>query len=99
MYVVEIKANSNEIVLGQRKDLYKKEMWLKDFNIIDHNKILENTEVCTKVRYKSEGILSRISLFEDNIKVEFYEDVFAITPGQSAVFYENDNVIGGGIIM
>ena len=99
MYVVEIKANSNEIVLGQRKDLHKKEMWVKGFNIIDHNKVLENTEVFTKVRYKSEGILSRINLFEDKIKVEFYEDVFAITPGQSAVFYENDDVIGGGIIM
>ena len=55
-------------------------------------------EVVTKVRYKDKG--SHSSMYNDDrgIRVKFYEDAKSIAPGQSAVFYEGEDVIGGGII-
>jgi tRNA-specific 2-thiouridylase len=55
-------------------------------------------EALTKIRYKDKGALSDLSVYENGLKVRFYEKVKGIAPGQSAVFYENNDVIGGGII-
>jgi tRNA-specific 2-thiouridylase len=55
-------------------------------------------EALTKIRYKDKGALSNLFTYETGINVRFYEDVKGVAPGQSAVFYENDDVIGGGII-
>jgi tRNA-specific 2-thiouridylase len=52
----------------------------------------------TKIRYKDKGALSNIYPENGNMKVRFYEHVKGIAPGQSAVFYEGDDVLGGGII-
>jgi len=98
MYVVNINASKNEITLGRREDIQKKEMWVKNLNLIKYNPIPQGFEVKTKVRYRSEAILSILFQEKDKIKVIFNDDVFAITPGQSAVFYEEDDLIGGGII-
>ena len=99
MYVLKINAKTNEIVLGKRGELYKKELQVKNYHLI--NDIPTNTEieVTTKVRYKSEGVKSTIKIEGSVIKVYFQEEVFAITPGQSAVFYKNDMLLGGGIIV
>ena len=55
-------------------------------------------EVLTKIRYKDKGALSNLFLYENGGNVRFYEDVKGIAPGQSAVFYEGNDVLGGGII-
>ncbi|WP_255785646.1 aminomethyltransferase beta-barrel domain-containing protein [Niabella agricola] len=55
-------------------------------------------EAVTKIRYKDSGTLSNLYMEEDDVKVAFYQDAKGIAPGQSAVFYEGDDVIGGGII-
>jgi tRNA-specific 2-thiouridylase len=55
-------------------------------------------EALTKIRYKDKGALSNLFAYENGIKVRFYSDVKGVAPGQSAVFYEEDDVIGGGII-
>ena len=55
-------------------------------------------EAITKIRYKDKGALSNIYPEHGMMKVRFYENVKGIAPGQSAVFYEGDDVIGGGII-
>ncbi|WP_431211633.1 aminomethyltransferase beta-barrel domain-containing protein [Puia sp. P3] len=52
----------------------------------------------TKVRYKDAGTLSNLYPEQDKVRVKFYEKAKSIAPGQSAVFYEGDEVIGGGII-
>lgn len=98
MYVVNIYPKTNEIVLGKRNELYKKELRIKNYNLIKDIPTNSELEVYTKVRYKSEGIKSKIILSESKIKVRFNDGVFAVTPGQSAVFYINDLLIGGGII-
>jgi len=55
-------------------------------------------EAVTKIRYKDKGTLSNIYPEGDKVRVQFYENAKGIAPGQSAVFYEEDDVIGGGII-
>ena len=52
----------------------------------------------TKIRYKDKGALGTLHTYEKGILVRFYEDVKGVAPGQSAVFYEGNDVIGGGII-
>jgi len=99
MYVLNINAKTNEIVLGKRSELYKNELRIKNFNLFQD--IPENSalEVITKVRYKSEGVESTLTLVNGEIIINFTKEVFAITPGQSAVFYINDILLGGGIIV
>jgi len=63
-----------------------------------YEKIDGELEVSTKIRYNNAGTLSRISQHGNKIKVEFYDDAWAIAPGQSAVFFEGNDVVGGGVI-
>ncbi len=73
-------------------------MIVKQINWMKYEGVTEGMEVTTKIRYKDKGALSNLYTYENGVKVRFYEDVKGIAPGQSAVFYENDDVIGGGII-
>ena len=67
-------------------------------NWIKYDGPTEAMEVTTKIRYKDKGAISNLHTYQNGVKVRFYESVKGITPGQSAVFYEGDDVIGGGII-
>jgi tRNA-specific 2-thiouridylase len=98
LYVVEIIPESNTIVLGIKENLTKDTIYVHHYNLIKYPAFPENTSVITKVRYKDKGTKSTISISEDEIKIQFLESVSAVAPGQSAVFYENDDVIGGGFI-
>jgi tRNA-specific 2-thiouridylase len=60
--------------------------------------ITPGMEAITKIRYKDKGAISNLYSEGNQIKVVFYENVKSIAPGQSAVFYEGDDVIGGGVI-
>ncbi len=97
-FVTEIIPESNTIVLGEENDLNKNEMNVAGINWIKYDGITDGMEVLTKIRYKDKGALSTLHMSEKELKVCFYEDVKGIAPGQSAVFYEGDDVIGGGII-
>lgn len=73
-------------------------MQVKKINWIKYDGINDGVETITKIRYKDKGAFSNLYNIEDGVNVEFYEPVKGIAPGQSAVFYEGDDVIGGGII-
>src|SRR6185436_804137 len=98
MFVTEIVPGSNTVVLGTFDDLKKQEMNVRDINLVKYPFIENATEVLTKIRYKDPGTMSTISQNERGINVIFHKKVSAIAPGQSAVFYESDDVIGGGFI-
>lgn len=98
LFVTEIKAESNTIVLGAKEDLQKQEMWVRSFNLIKYENISSGMEALTKIRYKDPGTMSEITRAGDKIKVGFYKKVAGIAPGQSAVFYEGEDIIGGGFI-
>ncbi len=100
MYVTEIRPESNTVVLGDTSDLLKNTMNVIDVNCMKYNNLGIRDEVVTMVRYNSPGTLSDISSDTSGtaVKVNFHANVKGIAPGQSAVFYEGDDVIGGGII-
>jgi len=98
LYVIEIKKDSNELVLGIKDDLGKTSMIVRDYNLVKYNEFNLPSKVRTKIRYRSKAIPSVIHSSNNEIQVDFEETVFGITPGQSAVFYENEDVLGGGII-
>ena len=98
MYVSDINPETNTVTLGEEEDLRKNVMIVGKQNMIKYSEITDGMTAVTKIRYKDKGATSK--LYNDNglIKVEFDSDVKAIAPGQSAVFYEGNDVIGGGNI-
>lgn len=99
LYVIDIKPETNTIVLGKKDELKRNSMKVGGYNLIKYSAIPENSDILTKIRYKDPGTLSRLTVTENFINVTFNSDVNAIAPGQSAVFYENGDVVGGGIIL
>jgi tRNA-uridine 2-sulfurtransferase len=97
-FVTEIIPETNTVVLGHEDDLNRSEMKVTKINWIKYEGISEGMEAVTKIRYKDKGALSNLYTYENGINVRFYEYVKGVAPGQSAVFYEGDDVIGGGII-
>jgi len=98
VYVTSIHPDTNTVVLGDESDLEQNDMLVGKLNMIKYECITEGMETVTRIRYKDKGSLSHIYNAEDGLRVRFYENVKSIAPGQSAVFYEGNDVIGGGII-
>jgi tRNA-uridine 2-sulfurtransferase len=98
VFVTEIIPESNTVVLGEEGELNRLEMKVKGLNWIKYEGITDGMEAVTKIRYKDKGALSNLYAYENGVIVRFYEDVKGVAPGQSAVFYEGDDVIGGGVI-
>jgi tRNA-specific 2-thiouridylase len=99
LYVIEIDEKNNKIVVGEEKDLYKKILIAENTNFISIEKLEKIMEVKAKIRYKHNPAKAIITPIENNkVKVEFKKPQRAPTPGQAVVFYENDEVVGGGFI-
>jgi len=98
LYVTKIIAETNTVVLGDKKDLEMQTMIVKDVNLIKMGEMDNGMEVLTKIRYKDAGTMSTLYVVDDKIEVHFHRPVMAIAPGQSAVFYDGDDLLGGGII-
>ncbi len=98
VFVTKIIPESNTIVLGSEHDLFENNMQVGKLNMIKYDTITPGMEAITKIRYKDAGALGNLYTDGNMVNVRFYEDVKGIAPGQSAVFYEGDDVIGGGVI-
>ncbi|RMG82179.1 MAG: tRNA 2-thiouridine(34) synthase MnmA [Bacteroidetes bacterium] len=98
MYVTEIRPETNTVVLGREEDLVRNGMMVSKVNLMKYEKVADGMEVLTKVRYRDHGAMSILRNLGDQIHVEFLANVKGVAPGQSAVFYEGDDVVGGGII-
>lgn len=98
VFVTEIIPETNTVVLGNEDELQRSEMYVSGINMGKYETISEGMEATTKIRYKDKGALSNLYHENGQVKVSFYESVKGIAPGQSAVFYEGDDVVGGGII-
>ena len=100
MYVTDIKPETNTIVLGKSDDLMKNAMYVGDFNFHKSIELDSTKEYVTMVRYNDPGVLSKAQITSDNeIKVDFLANVRGIAPGQSAVLYDGEDVVAGGIIL
>ncbi|MEL7020997.1 MAG: aminomethyltransferase beta-barrel domain-containing protein, partial [Bacteroidota bacterium] len=99
MYVTEIMPEDNVVVLGTVDELVRNGMMVRGVNHMKYERIPDGLEANTKIRYKDRGTLARLeNVSDDLLSVEFMANVKGVAPGQSAVFYEGDDVIGGGII-
>lgn len=99
LFVVELRPDSNEIVVGEEEDLWRSEMVVENLNWIPFPELLAETEASVKIRYQhAEARALIIPLEGRRALVRFGARQKAITPGQAAVFYQGDLVLGGGII-
>lgn len=98
MFVAEIRPESNTVVLGTEDELIRNRMQVRKINLMKYAQIPNGLEVVTKVRYRDNGTFSLLYPIQEGIEVEFLANVKGIAPGQSAVFYEGNDVVGGGII-
>ena len=99
LFVLGFNKEKNEVIVGEEDKLYKDEILVTDINLLLIDEIKDEMEVEVKTRYSSRLAKARISQEEKNIRVIFDESHRAITPGQSAVFYIDDIVLGGGKIV
>ncbi|MDC0856036.1 tRNA 2-thiouridine(34) synthase MnmA [Candidatus Pelagibacter sp.] len=101
LYVIEINADKNEIIVGEKKFLIKKEIKLKDLNLLVDNDELSK-DIFVKVRSTGKLLQANINIDKDKAKVNLLEDEYGISPGQACVFYqkkpEGFKVLGGGWI-
>ena len=98
LFVLGFNKDKNEVIVGEENDLYKKEITVTDINLLLVDKIDDWIDVQVKTRYSSKVANAKIIQIDNKIKVIFEEPQRAITPGQSAVFYIEDIVLGGGKI-
>ena len=97
--MIEIEAERNRVVVGPLEALRRDGMRVRGLNMIKYARLEGPLEAVTKVRYGGEGTGCVLEQGEEGMRVFFGRGVQAIAPGQAAVFYEGEDVIGGGWIV
>lgn len=98
IFVARLCRADNSIVLADREDLFITHLTASQSNIPDMTRLQANPQVMAYIRYRSEPIPARVRLQENMMQVEFAQPVWGVMAGQSIVLYQNDCVVGGGII-
>ena len=98
VFVVEIRPETNTVVLGDLEDLNRTAMYVRGITWGKAGALPEGAPATVKVRYKDAGTSAQLFREGDLVRVEFDGEVRGIAPGQSAVFYDGDDVLGGGWI-
>jgi tRNA-specific 2-thiouridylase len=100
LYVIQIKGDARQVVVGGQEDLYSKALRTQRVNLIAVEDLHQTMRVGVKIRHRHEAAAATIEKSgPDEILVTFDEPQRAITPGQAAVFYDGDIVVGGGWIV
>jgi tRNA-uridine 2-sulfurtransferase len=100
LYVLQIDAEAKRVMVGEEKDLWRDSLEVREVNWIAWAELREPIEASVKIRYRHEPAAARIEpAGEGNARVRFREPQRAITPGQAAVFYRAEEVLGGGWIL
>jgi len=100
LYVYAIDPQNNRVYVGEEDELLRSEFTVASINILDQNLFNNPEDLKVKIRYRDPGVLaSVVKVDEVTVLVNTQDPVKAVTPGQSAVFYAGDQVLGGGIIM
>lgn len=98
-YVTSIDKENNRVVIGSNEDLFKTHVIVKDYNPMGLGKITEEVRCYGKVRYNQTKAPCIIRPKGEYIEAVFDEPQRAVTPGQAAVFYDDEYVVGGGVIV
>ena len=98
-HVLRINAEKNTVMLGTAEDLKTEYMLTEDALLIDPNEVLQCENLTVRIRYRSKPIPCQVLPLENGqLLVRFLGEASAIAPGQSAVFYDGQRVLGGAFI-
>jgi tRNA-specific 2-thiouridylase len=96
---LQIKGDTRQVIVGEQENLYSRTLLTRRTNLISTDELQEPTRVSVKIRHRHEPAAATIEKTgADEIVVTFDEPQRAVTPGQAAVFYDGDIVVGGGWI-
>jgi tRNA-specific 2-thiouridylase len=99
LYVQRVEPSTNTVVLGPEEGLLSESCLVKDLNLFDRSLLTTKRDLAVKVRYATPATAAVVEpLDEGTLRVHFKTPQRALSPGQSAVLYQNDEVVGGGII-
>ena len=99
LYVTKLDIKKNQVVLGKNEELFSKDVCVREINWINPEQMQDSFRCSAKVRYRMSDQPCTVERIGDTeARIVFDEPQRAITPGQSAVFYDGDVVLGGGII-
>ncbi len=97
-YVIRLEADANRVVVGPESALYTGGAWVSGVNYVSGQAPADGTPVAVKIRYKSHEAPAALHPRQDGALVRFHEPQRSVTPGQAAVFYQGDTLLGGGTI-
>jgi tRNA-specific 2-thiouridylase len=99
LYVQRVDAQSRSVILGSEEDLYRSTCTVGDLNLFEDGLLQDRHEAEVKIRYATAPSPAILSGNQDGtMTISFHSPQRALSPGQSAVFYRSDRVLGGGII-
>lgn len=99
LYVIGLDARRNAVVVGTREEALRKTFLVENLNWIERDSLQEEMDLAVRIRYRHRESPARaIPLPDGTVRIEFHEPQPAVTPGQAAVFYQDDMVVGGGWI-
>jgi tRNA-specific 2-thiouridylase len=99
LYVIELDPQNNRVVVGDDSSLEREEFIADRCNWISFDAPSDGLEVTAKIRYNHPGTAATLKVVDGGkVRVQLHEAQRAITPGQAAVFYQDDLVVGGGWI-
>jgi tRNA-specific 2-thiouridylase len=99
LYVIQINGAEKQVVVGGQERLYSRTLLTRRVNLISVSELREPMRVAVKIRHRHEAAPATLQRVSDNeIQVTFDQAQRAVTPGQAAVFYDGDVVVGGGWI-
>ena len=98
LYVLQIRGDARQVVVGDAENLYSRTLLARRANLISIDQLREPMQVGVKIRHRHEPASATIEKVGQDIRVTFDEPQRAITPGQAAVFYTGNVVVGGGWI-
>ncbi|MDR0548018.1 MAG: tRNA 2-thiouridine(34) synthase MnmA [Deltaproteobacteria bacterium] len=97
-YVVALDPQKNQVVVGSEEDLAQERVLVQSVNLIALDQLTKPKTVMAKIRYRQKEIPAEISPTDQGLILTFKTPQKAVSPGQAAVFYEGETVIGGGVI-
>ena len=95
---MKLDAANNRLLVGTKDQLLRNALLASKISWVSGKAPKEPVQVTTKIRYKSPEVTATLSLRDGEAEVNFHQPQWAIAPGQAIVFYQDDVVLGGGII-